>query len=412
MKMNSYVRNYEQNIEYGDIDNYNQLNIDKRIRNLDLEQKLKVGVLLPLSGEAKVLGEALLNSAQLSMFENKKDDILLKVYDTKGTDFGAVDAINKAVEDKVDAIIGPLFYAETKAVSEIARKNNIIIFSLSNEQKLANTDSVFVVGSIVEQEIDMLLNKLIRDGKTNFIAFLPNNSYGSTVNDVLKRKLKEKDAHLINTEFYTQNTELFETKLLSLLRSYRVSDEFMREYEQKKSSSQITGEKVEYIAKEEDKIHPDVLFIVDGEKIAQNVGMVLYKNSKLAKNIQLVATSKIDSAQNLEKNVYLDNLIFVGSNPDKYSDFSRKYQDMYALSPIKISTIIYDLVDNIDKYYVKKDDKYLVNKTKLLNPYGYDSIDGKFRFLPNGLVERNYYILQLKDKQKTLISDSEDFLNY
>lgn len=412
MKMNNYVKSYEQNAEYGDIESYKQLNIDKKIKNLNLEQKLRVGVLLPLSGEAKTLGESLLNAIQLSMFENNKNNILLKIYDTKGTDFGAVEAMNNAIEDGIDTIVGPLFYAETKAISEIARKHNIVIFSLSNEQKLMNTDSVFVTGSIIEQEIDILLNNLIKNGKTNFVAFLPNNVFGSTVNDILKRKLKGKDAYLINTEFYTQSTELFETKLLNLLKSYRVSEEFLHDYEQKKANSQMTGEKVEYIAKEEDKIYPDVLFIVDGEKIAQNIGMVLYKNPKIASNIQLAATSKIDNAKNLEKNVYLDNLIFVGSNPEKFDDFSKKYYETYSVPALKISTIAYDLISDIDKFYVKKDGKYLINKTKLLNPYGYDSIDGKFRFLPNGLVERNYYILQLKNKQKTLISDSEDFLNY
>lgn len=410
--MLDYVKGYDQKIEYGDIENYSYLSIDRKIRNVKLDQKLRVGLFLPLSGDAKIIGESLLNSAQLSLFENSKDNVVLKVYDTKGTDFGAVEAMKNAIKDGVDTIIGPLLYAETKAISKLAKDNDIVVFSLSNEQKIKDTNSVFVTGSIIEQEIERLLDYMIALGKVNFIAFLPNNAFGSSVNDILKKKISAKEGFLINTDFYTQETELFETKLLTLLKSYRVSEEFKADYEKQKSEAQLTGRKVEYIVKDEDKIRPDVLLIVDGEKIAQNVGIVMYKHPKIAKDIQLVSTSKIDGGKNITKNPYLENVIFIGSDPDKYKLYEEKYAEIYSLSPLKISTTIYDLVNNIDKFYTKKDGRYLLNKTKLLNPYGYDSIDGKFRFLPNGLIERNYYILQLKEKQKVLVSDSEEFLNY
>lgn len=406
--LNNYMRNFNNRVEYGDINNYNYLSLDKRISNANLEQKLRVGLLLPLSGNARLIGESLLNSAQLSVFENSKNNIMLKVYDTKGTDFGAVEAINKAIEEGVDTIIGPLFYAETKAVSEIAKANNIVLFSLSNEQKLMNTDNVFVAGSIIEQEIETLLNYLINEGKTNFVALLPNNTYGSHVNEILKKKLRVKNAYLINTEFYTQSAELFESKLLKLLKSYRVSEDFTKDYEEKKS----VDKKYEYIVKEEDKIYPEVLLIVDGEKIAQNVGIVMYKNPKISNNIQLVATSKVEGGKNLENNMYLNNMLFIGSNPYIYNSYDKKYQDIYNESPIKISTIIYDLVNNIDKFFVKEDGTYMLDKERLLNPYGYSGLDGRFRFLPNGLIERNYYMLQLRDQSKALISNSEEFLNY
>ena len=227
-----YIQNHDEKINYVHDSESKSLIINKK--NTNISNKLRIGLLLPLSGQAKNIGESLLNSAQLAIFKNNKNDILLEVFDTKGTDFGAIDAMNKAIKSGVDTIVGPLFYTETKAITKIAEKNNVLVFSLSNDQKLMNNENILVSGSIPEQEIEFLLNNLISQEKTNFIAFLPNNSNGSEINRILQNKLRDKNAYLIKSEFYTANDPSFDSKLYNLLNSYRVSDEFIEEYTQKK----------------------------------------------------------------------------------------------------------------------------------------------------------------------------------
>ena len=41
---------------------------------------------------------------------------------------------------------------------------------------------------------------------------------------------------------------------------------------------------------------------------------------------------------------------------------------------------------------------YIINKKELLDPRGFDGIDGRYRFLPNGIVERKMFVLQLQNK--------------
>ena len=77
-----------------------------------------------------------------------------------------------------------------------------------------------------------------------------------------------------------------------------------------------------------------------------------------------------------------------------------------------VSILLFGIINNIDKFFVRENETYILDKNRLLNPYGYNGLDGRFRFLPNGLVERNYYMLQLQDQLKTLVSNSEEFLNY
>ena len=74
--------------------------------------------------------------------------------------------------------------------------------------------------------------------------------------------------------------------------------------------------------------------------------------------------------------------------------------------------MVYDLINIIDDLYDKVDNNFIINKKNLLNPNGFNGIDGKFRFLPNGLVERKMFILQLQNKEKVVINTNQEFLNY
>ena len=71
-----------------------------------------IGLLLPLTGEKRAAGKLVLNTFRYSLVSNPKD-IVFKVYDTKGTSSGAVEAAKKGKNDNVDTFIGPVFSDET-----------------------------------------------------------------------------------------------------------------------------------------------------------------------------------------------------------------------------------------------------------------------------------------------------------
>ena len=144
-KINRMVFVNSNNVNEGETSYYTDDLVNTMTNNTG---KIRVAILVPLSGPVKNVGESLLNAAQLSLFDNKKKNVILRPYDTKGTTFGATQAMNQAVKDGIDVVIGPLFASETKAIQKIAKKNGVVLFSLSNEQVLANMDNVFVTGSI------------------------------------------------------------------------------------------------------------------------------------------------------------------------------------------------------------------------------------------------------------------------
>lgn len=402
---NNYIREGESNF-------YNNALINEYAKNSN--DKLIVAVLLPLSGQAKNIGSSVLNAIQMSLFDNNKKNIVLNVYDTKGMTFGAVEAINKAVKDGVHAVIGPLFSAETKAIKNIVKNNGLVVFSLSDDEELKEIDNIFVTGSIPEQEIQTLISYMMSNDFYNYVALMPNTTHGALMSKILRGTILNKEGLLIKTEYYKQDETNLLSKMNELVNFYEVPQTLFEDYNKKKLENKLLGnkEEIEFVVKEDEKIYPQALFMPDGGKRASEIASLLFVTQKDDRYIQLIGTSKLDGDSSILNNPYMDKVIFVGANPEKYKKFSNRYIYIYGDEPVKIASLAYDLMNIMDKLYYKDGDTFSINKKELLNPNGFDGIDGKFRFLPNGIVERNMFVLQLQNKEKVIINTNQEFLNY
>lgn len=380
----------------------------------ETSDKLRVAIMVPLSGPIKAVGESIVNAAQLSLFENKKNDILLKIFDTKGTTFGAVEAMKKAINDGIDVVIGPLFKSETKAIQDLAKKNGILLFSLSSEQDLMNSSNIFVTGSVIEQEIQTLISYFSKNDIYNYVALMPNTTFGASVNKILRETILAKDGLLVKTEYYESEDKKLMSKINELISFYEIPETLYENFEKKKLDQKMLGieEELEFIVKEEEKIYPQAIFIAEGGKSAEQIASFLFMLQKDGKNIQLIGTTKLDGDDNALFNPYLNGVIFVGANPKKYEKYSNSYYSVYHSRPLKITSMVYDLINIINKLYDRVEGIYIPNKNSVLNPKGFDGIDGRFRFLPNGLVERKFHVLQFKDGEKVVLDTNQEFLNY
>ena len=78
-------------------------------RHLDANEPVRVALLVPLSGGAAPVGEAMLNAAQLALFEFDDPNILLIPKDTGGDPAKAAQVSREAISEGADIILGPLF---------------------------------------------------------------------------------------------------------------------------------------------------------------------------------------------------------------------------------------------------------------------------------------------------------------
>ena len=112
----------------------------------NISPKLKVGVLLPITGEHKEIGNLILKSLELALFQNDIEKIELIIKDTKADPKTTESIFNDLLKKDVKLFIGPLFSKSLVAIENRVREKNIKVFSLSNNTNLAKR-GLWIFGS-------------------------------------------------------------------------------------------------------------------------------------------------------------------------------------------------------------------------------------------------------------------------
>lgn len=366
-----------------------------------INKKVKVAVLVPLSGKSKELGAAIVNSITLSLFENdQNNDVELVLFDSKDDPSDALTAIKEIAAQNIKVVIGPIFSTSTQSIAKIAKDNNITLLSFSNNQDLMNKPSVFLMGFLPEQQVERIVSYSISRGKNNFAILAPNNQYGITFSSLIKTMVKKKDGNFITSGLYLNNSDLDKT-VKKTLDAYIISSR--------------AASKGKAAANDGDKIYADVILVPESGSALFKAASSISKNNNNEREIQIIGSSSWDDASTLNDS----NLIgawFPAPAPEKYREFEKKYYQIYGKYPPRISSIAYDAIIAVIKTIPQSRNRDLkasdfVNYRS--NKNAFEGIDGTFRFLPNGLVQRNFAVLQVgSGKFDTIDSPSTMFFKY
>jgi len=96
-------------------------------------ETVKIGIILPLTGDAGNYGKSLkegIITADLLLSDSLGFNVQIIYEDSKAEPQQAVSAMNKLISaDKVSSVIGDMFTSTTLAIAPIAEKNNILLLS-------------------------------------------------------------------------------------------------------------------------------------------------------------------------------------------------------------------------------------------------------------------------------------------
>jgi branched-chain amino acid transport system substrate-binding protein len=394
----------------------NNPDISKKI-TIKKDRKFQVAILLPLSGKNEKIGQSILKSINMSLFNNdKKSKIEFIIFDNKSSNYKSRKAIKEIVKQNIKIVIGPVFSSSVEAISDIVQENNISVISFSNNSDLSNKKGIFLSGFSLEQELERITSYLIDNNRNNFSIIAPSDRYGIRMAKILRETVTAKDANFISSQFYMKNKKDFSKIAQKILNSYIVSvdmEEFQEELELIEDKEERESRELEIIS--EYKIYTDTILIADNITRSSKIAESLKENNIDGKDIQIVGTNhwnndKITSYSSLYGSIL--------SSPDNkyYNMFQKKYSHIYNQNPVKISSIGYDvtafIIDLIYKTKGRSGDitNDIINYNK---KRGFNGIDGLFRFLPNGLIERNLAVLEVLNREITVIDQpSGRFIKY
>lgn len=164
----------------------------------------KIAVLVPLSGPYADIGRQLMDASLLAMFDKGDDTVELLPRDTKGTPEGAASAVQDAIAEGADVVVGPLFSHSVTAVKPYLNDANIRAIALSNNRAVAGLP-VYLIGNQPEPQIDALTTYLQESGKRRIALLGPDTSYLRLLQNRLIQSDKVGNIRLVDSRLYPTN---------------------------------------------------------------------------------------------------------------------------------------------------------------------------------------------------------------
>ncbi|WP_448207032.1 penicillin-binding protein activator [Azospirillum sp. sgz302134] len=322
-------------------------------------QVAKVALLLPLSGANAQIGQAMLESAQLALFDLAGDRFELLPRDTKGTPNGAADAARQAISEGARIILGPLFGAEVAAVKPVAQNAGVGVLAFTNDWTQAG-NGTYVMGFVPGDQVNRVVGFARSRGVARYVALAPRNAYGDAVVTALQNTTRQLGGQIAQVERYDPTvTDLSQP------------------------ARQVT----------QAGIQPQAVMLAEGGPRAQGLANALAANGLNPQQVRLLGTGLWDEP-GLGQEPSLVGAWFAAPAPQTRADFESRFEQTYGHKPPRIATLSYDATA-IAAVLAKMGGPVPFDPASLNNPNGFEGMDGLFRLRPNGQVERALAVLEV-----------------
>ena len=189
-------------------------------------EEIKIGAILPLTGDAALYGESIKKGIDLAIEEinmaggikGKKVRIIYE--DSKASPGEGVSALNKLIStDKVLAIIGDAVSSVTLAIAPIAEKNKIVILS-----PLSSAPAITNAGDFIFRNVpsDLFGGKVAayfavkQQGWQKLAILFINNDFGVGLQQVFSKEVMNLGGKIVASEAYEQGSTDFRTQLIKI----------------------------------------------------------------------------------------------------------------------------------------------------------------------------------------------------
>src|SRR6195256_3425655 len=167
--------------------------------------KTRIALLLPLSGGAAPIGQAMQQAAEMALFDTGAKELALAAYDSGDSAETAMEAYRKARTDGVAIVLGPLFGTSAKALAPLVAQGGANVVSFSNDETAAQR-GVWIMGIAAPPQVRRVVDYSVEAGIKRFAAFAPQTSYGQQMVQTLDSHVAVRGGTMAAVEFYDLNS--------------------------------------------------------------------------------------------------------------------------------------------------------------------------------------------------------------
>jgi len=356
---------------------------------------VRVGLLLPLSGTSQDVGQALLNAAQMALFDVGDDRFVMQPYDTRGTPEGAEAAAALAVAHGAQVLLGPVFSASAKAVVSQAQAAGINVIPFTTDPSVA-APGVFVMGFLVHEQVRRIIGFSRDQGIERFAVLAPATPYGETVVDALNQILLQTSGYLARVEYYDASGSNLDNVVRTFADYDRRHNALLAQRAvleaRNDAVSRSALQRLERLDTIGDVPFDAVLLPEQGGRLTEVAALLPFYDVDPAR-VQLLGTL-LWHAPGLGKEPALVGGWYPAPSPQANATFYSRYQVLYGETPPAIATHGYDAVALAAMLGRTRPDQPF-SATAIASPSGFAGVDGVFRLLPTGMSERGFSVLEV-----------------
>lgn len=373
------------------------------------DKRVKIALLLPLSGKDSAIGRALLNAAILAVFDFGDQRLVLQPYDTEG-DGGAKAATRRALSEDVSLILGPLFGRQVAEVAELAARRNVNVISFSNDISVAG-DNAFVFGISPTQSLGRVLDYAASKSITTYAALLSDDAFGRRVSDILRSQIANVKSNLIRVDYYNPN----ESNFTEAVQAVAEFDE-----RRKGVAAMLKNQAVDPLApplparskdalKRAQKLtttrevsYQALVLSESGQRLRNLASLIPYYDINTQK-VKIIGLNSNFDDRSLLPEPALNGAWYAAPDPAGRRDFEKKYSAAFGLEPPRLTSLSYDLV-GLAAVLTRRGESGDFTAASLRSRDGFSGIDGIFRFTASNSTERGLTVMEIQPKGAVVIS--------
>lgn len=362
------------------------------------EGPVSVALLLPLTGPTAPLGEAMLDAAQMALFDVQADKLLLLPGDTEGTPAGAARAVAAALADGASLIIGPLFSGSVAAVTPLTLAAGVNVIAFSSDRKVARP-GVFVMGFLPDQQVSRVIRYAVSRGLRRFAALTPASNYGQTVVRAMRQATEATETELTDIVFFPPNIQAA-SEVADIVRIFTDYDARRQRLLDQRAELEARGDEVSLGALRRlegldtlGEVDFEAVLVPEGGSRLLTVAPLLPFYDVDTTRIRMLGTTQWESAA-LDQEPALLGGWFAAPPPAARADFEARFEKIFGHRPPRLATLAYDAVA-LAGALSRLSGGVGFNTEILTNAGGFRGVDGLFRFTPDGASERGLAVLEV-----------------
>jgi len=351
---------------------------------------LKIGVLLPLSGEFQNIGKSFLKAIQLALYDISNENIIIYSKDSKGNALGSYQSAKEFEKEGIEIVIGPIFYESLERLGEI---DKITFISLTNKTSEIPKNTI-AFGINIESQINTLANYFNKIKVTKTLLLSPKSEFIDQSESVAKKDVLK----FYRTYLYDENPKKI-TQEIEKITKYRERKKDLERRIKILEKSDLYKDKNELKKLEQmhtlGKVSFDSVVVIDfGERLKSVLSSFMFSDVP-SDEVNFFTINQWFDATFFNENA-MQNLHFPAIDYKNLKKFNKKFLNTFKEESNKISILAYDAVGLI--YYCWANNNFQFKRDQLYIKKGFKGLQGEF-FIENNLSKQKLKIYKVVKKK-------------